>query len=221
MVASVLGLHTVQVQAELWTPVYRGCRMTETRASRLHRETAAKIAAFPSSPDRSEGEPMANNQEQSGQSVATVFERDQDGVLHLVALSGGHDSTIMAFMLKEREPRPYNYVCTPTGNELPAMFEFWRWLGSDNALGRRLVPIMNGTLESVIADQKMIPNSRARFCTRILKIEPFRQVLKGQAALGPVVSYVGLRADEPGRAGGAYDDIEGVTMRFPLRVGHG
>jgi len=164
---------------------------------------------------------MANNQEQSGQSVATVFERDQDGVLHLVALSGGHDSTIMAFMLKEREPRPYNYVCTPTGNELPAMFEFWRWLGSDNALGRRLVPIMNGTLESVIADQKMIPNSRARFCTRILKIEPFRQVLKGQAALGPVVSYVGLRADEPGRAGGAYDDIEGVTMRFPLRVGHG
>ena len=32
-----------------------------------------------------------------------------------------------------------------------------------------------------------------------------------------MVSYVGLRADEPGRAGGAYEDIPGVTMRFPLR----
>jgi hypothetical protein len=31
------------------------------------------------------------------------------------------------------------------------------------------------------------------------------------------VSYVGLRADEEGRAGGAYSDIQGVTMRFPLR----
>lgn len=43
--------------------------MTETRASRLHRETAAKIAAFPSSPDRSEGEPMANDQEQADHGV--------------------------------------------------------------------------------------------------------------------------------------------------------
>lgn len=155
---------------------------------------------------------MSKPQEDGG-----LFSRDENGVLHIVAISGGHDSTLMAFLLKEREPRPYNYVCTPTGNELPEMFDFWRWLGSDNALGRRLVPIMNGTLESVIADQKMIPNSKARFCTRILKIEPFRQFLKEQAALGPVVSYVGLRADEPGRAGGAYDDIQGVAMRFPLR----
>jgi 3'-phosphoadenosine 5'-phosphosulfate sulfotransferase (PAPS reductase)/FAD synthetase len=63
----------------------------------------------------------------------------------------------------------------------------------------------------------MLPNFRARFCTRILKIEPYRRFLKEQAAIGPVVSYVGLRADEQGRAGGAYADIDGVEMRFPLR----
>lgn len=146
-----------------------------------------------------------------------MLERDADGVLHVVALSGGHDSTIMSFLLKEREPRAYNYLCTPTGNELPEMFDFWRWLGSDNALGRPLVPIMAGTLKSVIAAQGMLPNFRAGFCTRILKIEPYRAFLIRQAALGPVVSYVGLRADEEGRAGGAYADIDGVTMRFPLR----
>ena len=146
-----------------------------------------------------------------------MISRDENGVAHIVALSGGHDSTAMSFLLKEREPRDYNYLCTPTGDELPEMFEFWRWLGSDNALGKKLIPIMNGTLKSVIADQGTLPNFRMRFCTRILKIEPYRKFLKELAAGGPVVSYVGLRADEPGRAGGAYDDIEGVEMRFPLR----
>lgn len=63
----------------------------------------------------------------------------------------------------------------------------------------------------------MIPNFRARFCTRRLKIEPYRAFLSERAAEGPVISYVGLRADEEGRAGGAYEDIDGVSMRFPLR----
>ena len=144
------------------------------------------------------------------------FIRDKNGVLHVVALSGGHDSTAMAFLLREQNPdTPYNYVCTPTGDELPAMFAHWLDLGE--RLGRRLVPIMAGTLHSVIADQKMLPNFRARFCTRILKIEPYRKFLIEQAGLGPIVSYVGLRADEEGRAGGAYGDIEGIEMRFPLR----
>jgi 3'-phosphoadenosine 5'-phosphosulfate sulfotransferase (PAPS reductase)/FAD synthetase len=146
-----------------------------------------------------------------------VVERDADGVLHIVALSGGHDSTILSFLLKEREPRPYTYVCTPTGDELPEMFDFWLWLGTDEALGKRLLPIIGGTLKGIVKQEKAIPNNRMRFCTRKLKIEPYRRFLVEQAALGPVVSYVGLRADEEGRAGGAYDDIAGVTMRFPLR----
>ncbi|MDE2040720.1 MAG: hypothetical protein KGO96_12395 [Elusimicrobia bacterium] len=123
----------------------------------------------------------------------------------------------MSFLLKKREPRPYNYVCTPTGDELPAMFAFWRWLGSDAGLGSPLVPIMGGSLKNLVRQEGMLPNFRARFCTRVLKIEPYRKFLMEQAAVGPVVSYVGLRADEQGRAGGAYADIEGVSMRFPLR----
>lgn len=145
-----------------------------------------------------------------------LFVRDAKGVLHVVALSGGHDSTAMALLLREQNPdTPYNYVCTPTGNELPEMFEHWVRLGE--RLGRRLVPIMAGTLHSVIREEKMLPNFRARFCTRRLKIEPYRKFLQEQSMLGGIVSYVGLRADEEGRAGGAYGDIEGIEMRFPLR----
>jgi 3'-phosphoadenosine 5'-phosphosulfate sulfotransferase (PAPS reductase)/FAD synthetase len=141
--------------------------------------------------------------------------RDADGVLHVVALSGGHDSTTVSLLLQEREPRPYTYLCTPTGDELPEMFAHWRQLGE--RLGSHIIPIMAGSLKSCIRNEGMLPNFRARFCTRKLKIEPYRAWLFEQAANGPVVSYVGLRADEEGRAGGAYDDIPGVTMRFPLR----
>lgn len=144
------------------------------------------------------------------------LERDENGVLHIVALSGGHDSSALAAELRDREPRPYHYVCTPTGDELPEMFEFWRWLGE--YLESRLIPIVGGTLKSAIAGYGgALPNYRQRWCTRVLKIVPYRKFLTEQAAFGPIVSYVGLRADEPGRAGGAYDDIPGVEMRFPLR----
>lgn len=148
--------------------------------------------------------------------MSALWERDGDGVLHIVALSGGKDSTALAFMLKEREPRPYCYVCTPTGDELPEMIEHWRQLG--DMLGRPILPVTCGqSLNGVIERQRCLPNFRIRFCTRILKIEPYRRWLMERAAEGPVVSYVGLRADEEGRAGGAYGDIPGVTMRFPLR----
>lgn len=132
---------------------------------------------------------------------------------HVVALSGGKDSTALALRLAEVEPRDYLHICTPTGNELPEMFNHWRRLG--DLLGKRLTPLMHHTgLYGVIREEKMLPNFRARFCTRILKIETYRRWL---AENTPCVSYVGLRADEEGRAGGAYGDIEGVEMRFPLR----
>src|SRR5208282_5551784 len=111
--------------------------------------------------------------------------RDTEGVLHVIGLSGGDDSTLLSVLLKEREPRPYSYVCTPTGDELPEMFAHWRKLAE--LLASPVIPIMAGTLKSVIRDQKMLPNFRARFCTRILKIEPYRQWLLEQAGRGPVV----------------------------------
>jgi 3'-phosphoadenosine 5'-phosphosulfate sulfotransferase (PAPS reductase)/FAD synthetase len=150
-----------------------------------------------------------------GRETRSGIIRDIDGVLHVVALSGGHDSTILSLLLNEREPRPYLHVCTPTGDELPAMFEHWNRLSG--MLGSRIMPIMAGSLKGVISQKGCLPNFRRRFCTRVLKIEPFRAFMAAQAKDGPVVSYVGLRADEPGRAGGAYDNIPGVTIRYPLR----
>lgn len=51
----------------------------------------------------------------------------------------------MALALAEREPRDYVYVITPTGNELPEMYEHWRKLA--DMLGKPLQPLVaNGKL---------------------------------------------------------------------------
>ena len=135
-----------------------------------------------------------------------------NGVKHIVALSGGKDSTAMALRLAEVEPRDYVYVCTPTGNEPDAMFEHWRKLGV--ILGSPIVPIVSSALITLIERQHALPNVWQRWCTRMLKIEPYAAWLLKQ---GACVSYVGLRADEPDREGGDYMHIPGVVMDFPMR----
>ena len=131
---------------------------------------------------------------------------------HVVALSGGKDSTAMALRLAEVEPRDYVYVCTPTGNEPAAMFAHWRRLSE--LLGTPLTPIVGGTLRGLIEHYEALPNWRQRWCTRQLKIEPFAAWLLQHT---PAVSYVGLRSDEPARVGGDYSEVPGVEMRYPLR----
>lgn len=133
---------------------------------------------------------------------------------HIVALSGGKDSTAMALLLNDIEPRDYEYVITPTGNELPEMFAHWRMLSQK--LGKPLKPVAFGgkSLQGLIRDLEMLPNHRARWCTRKLKLEPYYNWLATQT---PCISYVGLRADEESRPGMIFPDAGGVTMDFPLR----
>ncbi len=136
--------------------------------------------------------------------------------LHVIALSGGKDSTAMALRLAELYPeREFVRLITPTGNELPDMFAHWKMLGG--RLGP-LTPIVSGTLHSIIDSEQMIPNWRARFCTRMLKIEPYAAWLMQQSEhYDTIYSYVGIRADEEEREAGDYTAVPGVQMVFPMR----
>jgi 3'-phosphoadenosine 5'-phosphosulfate sulfotransferase (PAPS reductase)/FAD synthetase len=134
-------------------------------------------------------------------------------ITRVVAVSGGKDSTAMALRLAEVEPDDYTYICTPTGDEPEAFFAHMRTLGG--ILGKPIVPLMHYLgLNGLIAKQSALPNFRQRWCTRMLKIEPFMEWLRLNA---PAISYVGLRADEPTREGGFYEHIPGITQRYPLR----
>jgi 3'-phosphoadenosine 5'-phosphosulfate sulfotransferase (PAPS reductase)/FAD synthetase len=70
------------------------------------------------------------------------LEREEDGKAHIVALSGGKDSSAMALLLQEREPRNYSFVCTPTGDEFDDMVCHWQNLAK--MLGAPLLPISGG-----------------------------------------------------------------------------
>jgi len=131
---------------------------------------------------------------------------------HIVALSGGKDSTAMSLRLKELHPdRQFEFVVTPTGDELPDMERHWRML--ERLLGG-LTRLSGMTLFECIEREQMIPNSRARFCTRILKIEPFMDFMD---ALPPGSSmYVGLRHDEPDRLGIVRPESQ-FNIVYPMR----
>jgi 3'-phosphoadenosine 5'-phosphosulfate sulfotransferase (PAPS reductase)/FAD synthetase len=130
---------------------------------------------------------------------------------HVVGLSGGKDSTALALRLAEIEPRDYEYICNETGNELPDMQAHWAKLEEMLAAPIKRVRY-DKDLEGAIAQMNMLPSVFARWCTRVLKIEP---TIKYMAELpAESVLYVGLRADEEERKGLFGEDM---VVRFPLR----
>lgn len=135
----------------------------------------------------------------------------QPKIKHVVGLSGGKDSTALALRLAEVEPRDYEYICNETGNELPEMQSHWRKL--EELLGKPIIRVRAaGDLVETIRKERMLPSVFARWCTRILKIEPtikYMSELDDRSTL-----YVGLRYDEEPRKGIFGEDI---NIRFPMR----
>lgn len=126
----------------------------------------------------------------------------------LVAFSGGKDSTAMAMRLAEMG-EPFELLFTPTGNELPEVMEHVHALAK--RLNRTLHMPPGPKLEQLIEQHHALPSHAARWCTRMIKIDPCKAFLlrhPGSTLL------VGLRADEEERTGlfGPY-----ATYRYPLR----
>jgi 3'-phosphoadenosine 5'-phosphosulfate sulfotransferase (PAPS reductase)/FAD synthetase len=130
---------------------------------------------------------------------------------HVVGLSGGKDSTAMALRLAEVEPRDYEFICNRTGNELQVLDDHLGRL--EELLGKPIKYVGTGDdLYGLIGKIKMLPNFQARFCTRILKIEPTIEYFE---SLPPGSTlYVGLRADEDERKGLYGEDLQ---VDFPFR----
>jgi hypothetical protein len=138
---------------------------------------------------------------------------------HVLGLSGGKDSAALAvYMRLNRPDLDIQYFFTDTGKELKEVHEFLGKL--EGFLGRpiqRLNP--DRDFDFWLREYgNFLPSPRTRWCTRQLKLAPFRDWIKPWLAAGDTVhSYVAIRADEPHREG--YDSgHENLTVHLPFRT---
>jgi 3'-phosphoadenosine 5'-phosphosulfate sulfotransferase (PAPS reductase)/FAD synthetase len=134
----------------------------------------------------------------------------EEGMISVVAYSGGKDSTALALRLRELHPgRRFVYLFTPTGDELPPMLDHWR--NMECLLGEKLTTPEGPSLADTVNQFNAIPSWRMRFCTRLVKIQPVLAWVAAQTE--EVEMFVGLRADEEERKGILGD----VRVSFPMR----
>lgn len=140
----------------------------------------------------------------------------------IVPVSGGWDSAVLWLIvagqvcvdgISRRWQNPDAVaVFTDPGREDPRTYAMLDTL--DAMTGRPIVRLKGPTWEEALeANSWFLPFHRARWCTLTFKIKPFQAWVGAE----PVISYIGLRADEPERVGYLGDKGSNITPVYPLR----
>lgn len=112
-------------------------------------------------------------------------------VRHILSISGGKDSSALAVYMRDRVPE-MEYAFCDTGEELKETYEYIDRLAA--YLGKPIVRLNPERQFKHYLDVYggFLPNARSRWCTHMLKLKPFEKYVGDD----PVISYVGIRADE-------------------------
>jgi 3'-phosphoadenosine 5'-phosphosulfate sulfotransferase (PAPS reductase)/FAD synthetase len=120
-------------------------------------------------------------------------------VRHILSLSGGKDSTALAIYMKQKGTiAQMEYVFSDTEKELSETYDYLEKL--EAYLGQEITRLTHDsmTFDDLLAARRgFLPSPQMRWCTQHLKIIPFERYV----GTSPVISYVGLRADEAHRKG--------------------
>ena len=139
----------------------------------------------------------------------------EENVRHIMLLSGGKDSTALALYMRDKHPeRDFEYVFCDTHKELPEVYEYLARI--EAYLGKPVTRLSSGIGERGFDHYLKLyggylPSAQMRWCTRVLKIEPFER----HVGTDPVVLYVGIRADE--RRSGYISTKENIRPVFPFK----
>ena len=120
---------------------------------------------------------------------------DERGWRHILALSGGKDSSALAIYMKERVPE-MEYVFCDTAKELDETYEYLDRL--EVFLEKPVVRLKSegmGFDDLLKMRRGFLPSPQMRWCTEYLKIKPYEKYIGDDK----VISYVGIRADEGNR----------------------
>lgn len=137
---------------------------------------------------------------------------------HVLGLSGGKDSAALAVYMRQHFPElDINYFFTDTGKELPEVYEFLGKL--EGFLGKPILRLNpSRDFDFWLREYNhFLPSANTRWCTRQLKLLPFKNWVKPMLASGDVVtSYVAIRSDEEYRQGYISSD-DNLKIRLPFR----
>lgn len=137
---------------------------------------------------------------------------------HVLGISGGKDSAALAVFMRLKHPElDIKYYFTDTGKELPEVYEFLGRL--EGFLGKPILRLNpHRDFDFWLREYgNFLPSVRTRWCTRQLKLLPFRNWVKPWLEAGDHVhSYVAIRSDESQREG--YDSGHpNLVIHLPFR----
>lgn len=122
---------------------------------------------------------------------------------HVLGLSGGRDSAALAVFMRQMHPDlDIEYFFTDTGKELSEVYSFLSRL--EGFLGKRILRLNpdRGFDFWLKEYNHFLPSPQTRWCTRQLKLEPFKRWVRPSLKAGiKVTSYVAIRSDEDQREG--------------------
>ena len=138
-------------------------------------------------------------------------------VRHLLGISGGKDSAALAIYMKMHYPEiDMEYYFCDTGKELDETYDLIKEL--ENYLGKkikRITAVENSPLDPFDHFLQMyrgyLPSNQARWCTKVLKLEPFEKYVGNDQ----VISYVAIRGDE--NREGYVSTKPNIQTVFPFR----
>lgn len=137
---------------------------------------------------------------------------------HVLGLSGGKDSAALAIYMRQQYPQiDVTYYFTDTGKELPEVYEFLAKL--EGFLGKPIVRLNpDRDFDFWLREYgHYLPSPNTRWCTRQLKLAPFKRWIRPLLAAGDrVTSYVAIRADEDHREG-HISQHDNLVIKMPFR----
>ena len=125
---------------------------------------------------------------------------------HILSLSGGKDSTALAFFMKENMPDIFEkleFVFYDTGCDLPETYDYLNKI--EVFLNKKITKIIpEKSFDEIFYSNPIIPSYYRRWCTVMLKVKPSIKFIKEKLekqGKGIINLYVGIRADEQFRKG--------------------
>ena len=124
---------------------------------------------------------------------------------HIVSFSGGKDSTALGVFLLEKYPElNLEFVFCDTGAELEETYKYIERFEAIFGVSVKRLSALEGLGVREKGDRTafdvylnefyggFLPSPQSRWCTRVLKIQPFEREIGNDRAY----SYIGIRADE-------------------------